>query len=275
MRNHIGDNMFFDFFMTTIIGQKRALKKIYLDTGIRKGDIVFVHSKLFSFGALTGSREDSVKLFLEPLLEIVGSQGTIVAPTYTSGYSSYGDAYIHEKTPSDVGMLTNYIRKMHGAVRSFHPLASCAAIGDKKNEICKNVTRSAFGWGSVFNKLHLLKGKCLYLGMKLGESCTFLHYVEQMYGVSHCYNKAFFHPAYKNNIPRQGPFLAFLRNRESAYYDFSRFEKHMRKGRKIKERQFSGAPIQLVNFDDCFTEGMKVLDKDPCYFIKQPFYITK
>ena len=96
-----------------------------------------------------------------------------------------------------------------------------------------------------------------------------------MYGVSHCYSKAFFYPAYKKGKLKKGPFLAFVRNRKSQDYDYSAFQKHLKKKKMIKEARYLSAPIQLVSFEDCFNEGIKKLDEDPCFFIKQPFYITE
>lgn len=248
---------------------------LYSKLGLKKNDTVFIHARLMSFGKKFKNREEFTKFFLDPLLKVIGPGGTVVMLAYTFNYSSFGKTYFHEKSPSEVGMLSEYIRSRKDAVRSFHPFCSFVAIGKKKNLICDNITRSAWGWGSVFQKLHSLKSKCLYLGMTVGDSCSFLHYVEQLYGVSHCYNKAFFAPAYKNGKLIKGPFLAFLRNRKSESYDYSKFQKHLRKKKMIKETLYAGAPIQVVNFDDCFKEGINVLDQDPCYFIKNPFYITE
>ena len=172
-------------------------------------------------------------------------------------------------------MFTEYIRTMKGALRSFHPLVSVVARGQKAKYITQNVTRSAFGWGSPFSRLHELKGKCLYLGMTCGESNTFLHYVGQMYGVSYSYNKAYFHPAYRNGALQQGPFLAFVRNRRSKPFDFSLFQKEMKKKKLVRESSVRNAPVQLVKLEDCFKIGMEMLNKNPCAFLQEPFYITK
>ncbi|MFH1077804.1 MAG: AAC(3) family N-acetyltransferase [Patescibacteria group bacterium] len=244
--------------------------------GIQKGDTVYVHARLFRFGGLASDQEEFIRIFLDPLLDAVGyPEGTIVVITYTTRYSTYGEPFVYEETPSEAGILTEHIRRMPGAVRSFHPIGSVTAIGSKSHDICDGVSRSLFGWGSVYHRLHILKAKCLYLGITLGETCSFLHYVEHLYGVSHCYHKAFFHPVYRDGKLVEGPFLAFLRNRKSKPYDFSRFEKHMDSLGLVRASTFAGAPVQLVDFTDCFDQGMKVLDTDPCFFLKEPFYVTE
>ena len=249
--------------------------KIYQEIGLKRGDVVFVHANMLSFGLVSRDKDKFVKFFLDPLLKVIGKSGTIACHSYTFSYGLHGTRYIHEKSPSEAGMFTEYIRTMKGAMRSFHPLASISAYGPKAPYITGNVTRSSSGLGSPFARLHALKAKCLYIGMTCGESCSFLHHVEQMYGVSHCYNKAFFHPAYRRGKLQPGPYLAFLRNRKSEPYDFSSFQREMKKKKLVHERVFRNAPIQCIDLDDCFNVGMEMLDRDPCAFLRKSFYVTK
>lgn len=263
--------------MSTPVHQGQKLLAAYRKLGLRRGDVVFIHAQLFAFkGIRAADKNEFVRIFLDPLMKAIEfPYGTIVAITYTTAYSSFGTPYIHEKTPTEAGILPEYVRTMRGAVRSFHPLGSVAAIGAKKRFICERISRSQFGWNSVYHRLHQLNAKCLYLGMTLSDTCTFMHYVEHLYGVSHCYHKAFFHPAYYRGRRRTGPFLGFLRNRKSEPYDFSRFARHMKRNNLVREIQYQGSSLQVVRFEDCFREGMKVLDRDPCFFIKRPFYVTE
>jgi len=255
---------------------KKELLKRYKELGIKPGDTVFLHAQLFAFGQLTDDKDEYCEIFLEPLKEAVDyPNGTIVALTYTTSFGSRGEPFIYEDSKSEAGMLSEYIRTLPGAVRSLHPLGSVAAIGSQAEFICKNISRSQFGWNSVYHRLHQLKAKCLYLGLTLGETCTFMHYVEQLYGVSHCYHKAFFHPVFAQGKQQPEPFLSFVRNRKSTPYDFTRFQEHMRKLGKMSESEYAGAPLQTVDVVDCFDEGMKLLDENPSYFIKEPFYITE
>lgn len=263
-----------DVNMNSVHGER--LYAIYTQLGLKEGDIVFIHSRLFSFGKLADIADETVEIFLNPLLNVIGyAKGTVAVLGYSPSYSSFGKPYIHEETPSESGILNEYIRKRTDSLRSFHPITSVIAIGREKETICKNTPRSAFGWGSPFHTMHRLGAKCLFLGVTLGQSCTFLHYVEHQYGVSHCYHKAFFHPAYKNGKLQPGPFMSFLRNRQSEEYNWHRFEQRTRERGLLRETSYLGAPIQLMNFTDCFEEGIRALDEDPCYFLKAPFYITE
>ena len=247
----------------------------YREIGLRAGDVVFLHANLIPFGLVAKEKDKFVEFFLNPLLNIIGPNGTVVSMSYSFKYASGQYPYIHESTPSEAGMLSEYIRKMPDARRSFHPLCSVVALGPLADKIVDNVSRSAFGWGSPFHRLHELNAKCLFLGMTCAQSYTFLHYVEQMYGVSHCYNKAFFHPAFKDVLEQPGPFMAFLRNRRSESYDFSSFEQEMKKRNFLRETIFNNARIQCVDFGKSFDVAMDILDKDPSAFLKEKFYVTE
>lgn len=251
------------------------LADVYSNLGVKKDDVVFLHINPLPFGLVANTKEDFVKFFIDPLREVLGSGGTFAVLTYTYSYGLEGKPYIHEESPSEAGILTEAVRQLPGALRSLHPLISITALGSKAEYITQNVTRDAFGWGSPFSRLHELKAKCLYVGMTCGVSCSFLHYVEQMFGVSHCYNKAYFHPVYKNGAEVKGPFLAFVRNRKSKPYDYSGFESEMKTRGHVRDTKYKGAPLQVVELEQCFLVGMEMLDRDPCAFIQEPFYITK
>ncbi|KAA0205570.1 aminoglycoside N(3)-acetyltransferase [Candidatus Uhrbacteria bacterium] len=255
---------------------KHELLNRFRELGFKSGDVVYLHARLLDFGKLADTQEEFVKAFLDPLFEVIGyPQGTVVALTYTTSYSSDGKPYHHETSPSEAGLLTESIRTMPGAVRSLHPMGSVSAVGSRAHEICDAVSRSLFGWNSVYHRLHQVKAKGLYLGMSLKETCSFMHYVEQLYGVTHCYHKAYFHPVFKDGKEVPGPFLAFVRDRRSSPFDYARFEAHMRKQGMLKETSYQGAPLQVVNFEDCFNEGMALLQQDPCFFLQTPFYVTE
>lgn len=251
------------------------MEALYRRLGLKKGDVVFIHANMLRFGLVARDKEHFIRFFLDPLFRVLGPSGTICCLAYTFSYGLTGTPYDHEKSPSEAGMFTEYIRTMKGTMRSLHPLVSVVAHGAKARYITQNVSRSCFGWDSPFYRLHALKGKCLYLGMTCGESNTFLHYVGQMFGVSYSYNKAYFHPVYKKGVKPPTPFLAFVRNRQSKPFDFSRFQKEMKKRKLVRERIVRGAPVQVVELEDCFKVGMKMLQKNPCAFLQEPFYITE
>lgn len=61
---------------------KNGLRKL----GIKKGDVIGVHSSLRSFGYVKGG----AKAVIDALLEVVGKEGTIAMPTHSSNLEKKG-----------------------------------------------------------------------------------------------------------------------------------------------------------------------------------------
>lgn len=111
---------------------KEGLVRDLKEMGIKEGDHIGVALSLKSIGYVIGGP----RTFIDALLEAVGSQGTIMMPTYTYGFhiskvASGKTAYIfdHNFTPTWTGLVPETLRKRKGAIRSRHPLNSATAIG--------------------------------------------------------------------------------------------------------------------------------------------------
>ena len=103
---------------------------------LRAGDLVYVHSGMdglnlgFPFYRI---------LFL--IQEVIGSEGTVVFPTYPNHrISSYewlkqGNIFDVRRTPSYTGILTEFARRQRKAIRSLHPTKSVCAIGPAAKEL--------------------------------------------------------------------------------------------------------------------------------------------
>ena len=251
-----------------------ALKSV----GINRGDIVLVFSNLARIGKVkdSKSKHESLNTYLDVLLEQIDiSQGTIVVPTFTYSFA-HGKPFDYEDSPSELCMFGEFVRKHKDSFRSFHPHFSFAAIGKDKYKICDNISRSAFGYKSVFDRLYKENAKILFLGTNITEGLTFFLYIEHMVGISHCYHKAYFTPVYRNKQSVKGPFFTFVRHLEPDFCaDLSPFEKHLKNMNLVKKSRLGSGRIQLVNCSDVFKEGYKKLQENPCYFYKREFYVIK
>ena len=167
-----------------IVAQLRTL-------GVEPGDILEVHSSLRSIGSVVGGA-DAVVL---ALLDAVVPGGTIVAFV-----SMHDNSYhLHEwsedrqqayrsdlpgfdvgrsSARSDHGFLAERIRTWPGALRSVHPEAGVAAVGDSAALIVDpHPDDFAFGRGTPFDRIKAAGGKVLMLGAPLG-TITMLHHAE-------------------------------------------------------------------------------------------------
>jgi aminoglycoside 3-N-acetyltransferase len=137
---------------------KQSLIETFRSLGIESGTRLVVHSALRNLGPVEGGA-DTV---LDALLECIGRSGLLVVPTFT--YNN--DVFDPEATPSRTGILTEILRKRHGAVRSLHPTHSVAAIGEGAVTICEGHHKvPALGINSPMDRLAKMGGGVLLLGV--------------------------------------------------------------------------------------------------------------
>lgn len=100
------------------------------ELGLNAGDTVFVHSSIDQL-----SLDFPFYRILSLIQQVIGARGTILFPTYPNQrISSYeylvrGEIFDVRRTPSYIGLLTEFARRQRGAVRSLHPTKSVCAIG--------------------------------------------------------------------------------------------------------------------------------------------------
>lgn len=124
--------------VSTLVSSFRTL-------GLTASDTVIVHASLSSMGWVCGGAETVI----EALLEVLGSDGTLVMPTHTAGNTDPKrwanppvpeawwpiirenmPAFDPAKTPSrDMGVIAETFRTWPGVVRSNHPIGSFCARG--------------------------------------------------------------------------------------------------------------------------------------------------
>lgn len=92
----------------------------------------------------------------------MGSNGTLIIPTFNFDFCQ-GKKYVHEETPSQVGIFSNYMLGAQGDLRSFHPIYSAVAIGRESKSLVTSLSNSSFGHGSLFHWLHTRGAKLVFL----------------------------------------------------------------------------------------------------------------
>ncbi|MBN1676114.1 MAG: AAC(3) family N-acetyltransferase [Kiritimatiellae bacterium] len=85
--------------------------------GLKKGDIVMVHSSLASLGRVTGGAQ----ALLDAFLAVLGRDGTLVVPVF-----------------GKLGILTELVRQHPKSVVSVIPTGTVAALGKHARRICKD-----------------------------------------------------------------------------------------------------------------------------------------
>jgi len=141
--------------------------------GLRKGDLVMVHSSYKSLGI------DNPEEIILALLGVLGETGTLLFPALSY---MQDPPHIHNtlSTPGCVGYLAEYFRLRSGTRRSLHPTHSVCAVGYHTSEMLDDhiLDVTPCGEHSPFNKLLHWGGKILMLGCGL-EPNTSMHAIEE------------------------------------------------------------------------------------------------
>ncbi len=144
--------------------------------GIKRGDVVLVHSSMKALGITDGPA-----CVIESLQQCLGKEGTLLMPALTYSTSCASHFFSYHDTPVCVGLIPETFRKMPGVIRSLHPTHSVCAWGSLAGEItAKHQTdHTPVGEHSPFRQLPALHGKIIMLGCGLNPN-TFMHGVEEV-----------------------------------------------------------------------------------------------
>lgn len=165
---------------------KEDIKFALKNLGIVSGDIVLIHSSMKSMGHVEGGPETVI----QAVLETVGNDGTLCMPTMVQ--RDFGNAYKNwdiNKSPSDVGYLTEYFRTREGSLRSDQATHAVSAIGKMAEFITSEHTAYgprlgefgdyAFSKSSPWQRLYELNAKMLFIGVLMKKG-TIRHLAEHI-----------------------------------------------------------------------------------------------
>lgn len=149
--------------------------------GITEGDTVLVHSALSKIGYL----KDGPRTLVAALLETVGNTGNILMPTSPNNkrqldYIKELEVFDVQETPSRLGAVTEYFRKLPEAKRSIHPTEPVACIGpDTEYFVDAHFGQlTPYNENSPFYRVAEKNGKILMIGVTLDNAGTNLHCLE-------------------------------------------------------------------------------------------------
>lgn len=141
--------------------------------GIEKGSKIIVHSSFKSFGEV----ENGPQTIVNALISAVGENGLILMPTFSFSFENENgksEIFDKNKTPSRVGIITEFFWKTQGVVRSEHPTHSVALYGNDKDKILKDLPKSALGKNSAFYKVAMMGATIYHFGCGF-KSSSLIH----------------------------------------------------------------------------------------------------
>ncbi|HGG05711.1 MAG TPA: AAC(3) family N-acetyltransferase [Aliiroseovarius sp.] len=170
------------------------LRRALTALGLQRGDIVLMHVAMTGLGWVIGG----VQTVLQSVLGVLGDDGTLVMPAFSSQLSDPGDwtsppvppgwvqpirdhmpLFDAATTPiRGIGRVADALRALPGTGRSTHPRDSFIAHGPAAADILADHPLAfSLGRGSPLGKLHERGAKVLQLGAGF-DSCTCFHLAE-------------------------------------------------------------------------------------------------
>lgn len=153
---------------------------------ILPGDNLLIHSAIQFLGFPVGG----LKMIYESLLSLVTAQGTLAVPVFTFEFANGLEYHPATSASKNMGIFSEFIRKLPGSQRTAHPMQSLAIVGHYATELASRDTPGAFDNGSAFERMLDLDFKCLLLGATI-NACSIIHYSEQRAKVPYRYWKNF------------------------------------------------------------------------------------
>jgi aminoglycoside 3-N-acetyltransferase len=196
---------------------------------------------------------------------------TLCVPTFTFSFCN-GEDYDSARSKSRMGALNEFIRRRPEAVRSVDPLMSVAVVGEDR-DLAENLGQESIGTQSTFDKLSQRQGvKFLFLGVRLGDCFTYMHYLEWAAGVPYRYDREF-----------AGKITHVGRTYEATYRLFVRYhnvkpnagshtyEQLLKERGQLRVAALGDSFVGCVGESEARALYCELLDQDPNYFIERPF----
>jgi len=237
-----------------------SLTSAFRDLGVHSGDTLLVHSSYKSLGPVDGGPQTVV----DALLAALSLDGTLIMPSFNFDFNK-GKPWDVRSTPSQMGILTEFVRKDPRAKRVFHPIYSFAIIGKHAEMLGSLRYKSSYERNSVFGKLRDLDGKIMIIGLSYTNSMTFFHHIEQMEGVDYRFFKQFTGEVTDwDGTTRVGTFEMFVRDIDKGVItEVNPMGELMERAAVIKSQKIGDADVKLMKANEVYAFTAREMRRDP------------
>jgi aminoglycoside N3'-acetyltransferase len=244
----------------------RALR----EAGLKPGDIVNVHCRLFTIGRLLDTPAEQIpETYLRAFREVIGDQGTIVVPTGTTSFGRFGTPFVLEQSPSEFGVFSEHIRKSPGAVRSLHPIMSLTALGQDAEALANDHPRWNVGHDTIWDRMLQKGGKIVTVGIPPRNCLTFVHHPESLACVPYMYNKILRGEVFAHGVKIPDDFFIAVRYLEYGIrFDVSQLETALIAKSAMTQISLGGDSVWLTSMEAVHDTVLRGLRKNPYYLLR-------
>lgn len=245
---------------------KNRVKKDLQSMGLKEGDWVLLHSSLSSLGYV----KQGANTVIDAMMEVIGRGGLFMVPTFT--FTNFTPFFDPQKTPSQMGLITETLRQRKESVRSLHPRHSVGVMGREAKQVVQgHLEAGSVGKGSPVDKLAKRGGYVLLLGVGHTVNTT-IHTAEVYAELPYLYtvkDSPDFPQQAVVKIPdedksfRERKVKVELAPYPTCSEGFWKLEPVMRDKRQIRYGKVGQAHCQLMRAKDIIDTASSLLRKDP------------
>jgi aminoglycoside 3-N-acetyltransferase len=239
--------------------------------GADECDVLYIHTGM-QFGLPNLQLGRSV--VLESLAEILYGLGvsTLIMPSYTFSFCG-GQEFDREKSVSSMGALNEYMRTRHHWMRSCDPLMSNILFGQERG-LLTEIGKNSVGRGSTFDLLSSLnaKVKFLFLGPRIHDCFTYMHYLEAIKQVPYRYDFTFNGLIIDGERHYEDEYKLFIRDEGVQAGNGAKIYENMLIERGLARFQrVGGGAITVVDLDSARRLYLELLEMSPSFYIEEVF----
>ena len=169
---------------------KKKIINLLNSLNVKNGDSIMIHGDASFISQYSKNKPiKDLNYFFDLLCKKVGFKGEVLCPAFTYSFCKK-KIFEPKKSKSEVGLFSEIFRKRKDTFRTIHPIFSFS-IYSKNNNYKDASPNTCFGFNSIFEKFLKKKGKIFIFGPLFEDSCTFLHYLEEIAKISYRYKKKF------------------------------------------------------------------------------------
>jgi len=227
--------------------------------GLKQKDIVLVHSSFKSFGGVMGGPQTVI----DALCYVITDMGTLIVPTFNFNFCE-GEPFDVMNTPSQMGVITELVRKNPNSKRTLHPVYSFSIMGKLRDTLSNLNYESSYGKDSIFAKLRDLDGKIMIIGLPYNKSMTFFHHIEEMEGCDYRYFKEFKGQITDYRDTKEGKAIIFVRDLERGVItQVDKMGKILEKEKIVSIQKIGNSVVRLMKVNDVYKRTVQEMKKNP------------
>jgi aminoglycoside 3-N-acetyltransferase len=236
-----------------------------------KCDVLYIHTGLqFGMPNLKLKRKEILESLANILYKL--NVPTLIMPSYTFSFCNEEIFNISE-TKSSMGTLNEYLRTEHHWKRSHDPLMSNILYGEEQHFI-NDIGKNSVGDGSTFDLLAKsdLKVKFLFLGPRVHDCFTYMHYLEAVEQVQYRYNFDFEGTINDGNKVYNDKYSLFIRDDGVQAGGGAKIYENILIERQLaKFSWLGGGAITVLDLESAQKTYIELLRESPNFYIEEVF----